>query len=239
MTHDIANTQPNDANQTINPATAPLLTAVEEDNDFWYITTVTVRGRSFAADISSTKLSWQDVAAIPNGLYITIEAQFTGDLFAHVRLDTEGSGMAVLLPAFIGRKFKRALFVRDDDLLEEAQGALIHWTMNTHNIENCSAMTCRSLCALERAVLGLTEDDLSFPEPPHETYGSEDWAVTVYRMGDRYLVCEESEAKPRFSSMPYSDISAELFDSIIRTSDSKLQTMTDLAAAAFLVDPFE
>lgn len=68
MTHDIANTQPNDANQTINPATAPLLTAVEEDNDFWHITTVTVRGRSFAAEISSTRLPWQDIAAIPNGL---------------------------------------------------------------------------------------------------------------------------------------------------------------------------
>lgn len=236
MTHDFANTQPYGTNHTITP---PLFSAVEEDTDFWHITTVNIRGRSFKAEISSTRLSWQDVAAIPNGLYMTIEAQFTGDLFAHVCFDTKGAGMPVLLPSFISRKFKRALFVHDDDLLEEAQDALIHWVVDTYDIEKCSRMTCRSLCALERPVLGLTEDDLSFPEPSHEAYGPDDWAVTVYRMGDRYLVCLESEATPRFSSMPYSDISAELFDSIIRTSDSKLQTMMDLAAAAFLVDPFE
>ena len=171
MTHDFAKTQPYGTNHTITP---PLLTAVEEDTDFWHITTVNIRGRSFAAEISSTRLPWQDIAAIPNGLYITIEAQFTGDLFAHVCLDTDGSGMAVLLPSFIGRKFKRALFVRDDDLLEEAQDALIHWVVDTYDIEKCSRMTCRSLCTLERAVLGLTEDDLSFPEPSHETYGPDD-----------------------------------------------------------------
>jgi hypothetical protein len=239
MTHDFANTQPCGAEHPINPANAALLTAVEEEAEFWHVTTVSLRGQSFAAEVSSTRLSWQDVAAIPNGLYMTIEAQFTGDLFAHVCLDTEGSGMPVLLPPFIGRKFKRAHCLRDDNLLEEAQGALIHWAMNTYDIENHSAMTCRSLCALERAVLGLTDNDLCFPEPSHEAYGPDDWAVTVYRKGDRYLVCVESEAKPQFNFTPFAEISVELFESIDRNPDDKAQTMLDFAEAAFLTDVFE